>query len=119
MRPGAKGFLLVVIGLVVGIALIVAWGVWTELKTLAADDPISHFMADTGPLGMALFGFGVAALGCSVLWLGLLFIVHFHWPAKSRWRKQDEYIATHGGPKSGMFAITYKNELWRIHTGGK
>lgn len=118
MRPGAAGFFKVMVALIALIVVFVAFAAWVEFGTLGEDDPISHYMHDMGKIGVFLFGLGMGTLAASVFWLAVAWAFHFWFEAKARFREQDEYISRHGGPKSGMFAITYKNELWRIHGGG-
>ena len=121
MRPGARGFLKVMIALVLLMVALVVYTTWTEFGTLAADDPISHFMSDMDKMGVAMFALGIGALGSSVFWVGVVFLVHAHWPAKSRWKKQDEAIERFSDPeyRSPGEAWGHARALWRIHTGGK
>lgn len=116
MRPGARGFLKVVIGLAVSILAFIIWTTVTEFGTLAEDDPISHFLSELGPLGGFLYGNGFGFLAASMLWIPIAFAFHFWWPAKSRWKLQDEAIALHGKPGEGMPCPSYKRMLWEIHT---
>ena len=48
---------------------------------------------------------------------------HFWWPAKARWKKQDDEIARFGEPlcpTAHYGALReYAEELWRLHMGGK
>ncbi len=121
MRPGARGFLLVTIALVVVVLAFVAFTAVTEFWTLGQDDPISHFMHDMPKIGVFLFGFGVGGFGFSVLWAGISFAYHFWWAAKSSWKKQDVVIERLGDPYAvGLTTLrVHASTLWAIHTGGK
>ena len=126
MRPGARGFLEVMIGLVVAVCGFTWWALRTEFWTLGQNDPISHFLSDMPKIGVALtgMGFGMFVMGLFAVALGLL--IHAHWPAKSRWKKQDDEIAKFGDPDlrlpgiqtPGQAAYRHAASLWRLHTGG-
>ena len=72
--------------------------------------PMSHAMADAPEIAGLLLAF----------FFGLL-LAHFRWPAKSRWREQDDYISRHGDP-STLRSLPlgriwgYADALWLIHT---
>lgn len=72
--------------------------------------PMSHAMADAPEIAGLLFAF----------FAGLL-LAHFRWPAKSRWRKQDEEIARFGSPPmhSPFEIAQHAIRLWWIHRGEK
>ena len=115
MRPGAKGFLKVMVALVLLSLVFVVFTTWTEFGTIGADDPISHFMSETSRIGAFLFGLSMGVFGASLLWAPVAFAFHFWWPAKARWKIQDDYIKRVGAPKSAKDAEVYWTALLEIH----
>ena len=125
MRPGAKGFLKVMVALVLLSLVFVAYATWTEFGTIGDDDPISHYMHDMSKIGVFLFGLGMGTLASSIFWLAVAWAFHFWFEAKARFRRQDDEIGRFGDPTCAAATppegpwYGHAQRLWRIHTGGK
>ena len=103
--------------LMIGGAIIIAVG-FEMITVLVWGHPMSWAMLEAPKI--VVFVVGMA---------GGILVGHFWWPARSRWKEQDDAIARFGDPadlraggsepRGGRLLLRHAERLWRIHTGGK
>jgi len=107
MRPESKTWLMI------GAAIIVAVGFET-VTVLVWGHPMSWAMLEAPKIVVAAISLVVGVL-----------MGHFWWPARARWKAQDDAVRIFGDPHGGGVTANhdalcrYAEALWRIHRGAE